>query len=59
MTVSTFYKFKMADSRAILKIVFGYMYSSTTYCQINAKFGTKKQNHAQSDTEAKIPNFTN
>jgi len=39
------------------KSFFGYM--STIYCLINAKFGTMKQNHAQTDRMTKIPNFEN
>jgi len=42
---------------AILKIVFGYI--SPIYCPINAKFGTKKQNHTDTDHATKIPNFKN
>ena len=38
---------------AILKIVISYI--STIYCPINAKFGTKKQNHTQ--TQVTLPKY--
>ena len=40
---------------AILKIVISYI--STIYCLINAKFGIKKPNHAQ--TQVTLPKFQN